>query len=336
VLCSKSDAQGGKMKKTLNNITILNKDTGEKLVIATLDASLTPSDVIEKYIEAIEDGTASGGTLLRRKTQYEIDVMETLYDADIEDGETLILVPPLRGGGGLPIRNHRDIHFLNYIIEKRKDQIASYDSFDDFPSLYAVILYTNEDRALADYIHLHISELTEMSHMSENEEIYRNSVLFFVIEEPSKEWKVEIEKDLGAMAGMYFDAVWERLEGAIYSPYDKSKAYEIALKFGVKPKQLPCVIFFTKLGSYQTLVVEINEFIKSETPTDYEYARFFRTLFFFFFKAIEKGDNLALKELSKIMKKEAGTKISSVQLLDLSKSIIELIAGLLQVFKSSQ
>ena len=97
------------MKKNINNITILNKDTGEKLVIATLDASLTPSDVIEKYIEAIEDGTASGGTLIRRKTQYEIDVMETLYDADIEDGETLILVPPLRGSGGLPIRNHRDI-----------------------------------------------------------------------------------------------------------------------------------------------------------------------------------------------------------------------------------
>jgi len=320
------------MGKTLHNITIFIKETGKKVLIKELDSSLTPQEIIEKYA----DNLKARGSLLRKLTRFEIEDYNPIETAEIQNGETLVLLPALLGGGGIPIRDYKDIHLIKYIIEKSKAQESQHETTYDFPELFALILYTEEDKSLSTYIKEHVNEISEMSHISANDEVYRNTVLFFVIEKPSTEWRIEIEKDLGALAGIHFDSIWERLEGNIYAPYDKSKAYDIAKSFGVTPKQLPCVLFFTNLGSYQTLVVQISEFTNS--TNEEEFTKFFRMLFTNAQEAVLSGPNTVLKKLSYLMQVEKRKHIMKstdpIQLVELAKSIMEIIGNILMITKN--
>jgi hypothetical protein len=307
--------------------------------VKELDPSLTPREITEKYADVLAF-QGVGGSFLRKLTRFEIQPESPIGTVDIQDGETLILLPALLGGGGIPVRDYKDIHLLKYIIEKSKSsEPLYYETTARLPALYAVILYTDQDQSLSSYIRENARELSVMSSLSENNERYENDLLFFVIEKPSDEWRIEIEKDLGALAGIYFDSVWERLEGNIYEPYDKTKAYEIARHFHVSPDQLPCVVFFTSLESYQIVVVEIEKFINNSNSDDKEYAKFFRLLFTKAQEAILSESDTTLRKLSKLInpqkKKNLSTPMNSVQLVELTNSIIGVIANLLAIYKTS-
>ena len=327
------------MKRILRNITIFSKETGKKVLIEELDSSLTPREVTEKYADVLTfEGV--GGSFVRKLTRFEIQPENPIGDVDIQDGETFILLPPFLSGGGIAIRDYKDIHLLKYIIEKsRSSEPLYYETTVRPPSLYAVILYTDQDKPLSSYIRENARELSIMSSFSENDELYENDLLFFVIEKPSDEWRVEIEKDLGALAGIYFDSVWERLEGNIYKPYDKTKSYEIARHFRVSPDQLPCVVFLTSLESYQIVVVEIEKFINNSNSDNKEYPKFFRMLFSKAQEAILSESDTILKKLSNLInsekKKSLSTTINSAHLVELANSIIGIIANLLAISKTS-
>lgn len=326
------------MNKKLYNITIFSKETGKSVLVKELDASLTPREITEHYADILTYH-GQGGNFLRKLTRFEIDSDSPIETSDIQDDETIILLPALLAGGGVAIRDYKDIHLLKYIIEKsRSDNPLYYETRERPPALYAVILYTDQDKSLSSYIRENARELSAMSIFSEKDELYENDLLFFVIEKPSDEWRVEIEKDLGSLAGIYFDSVWERLEGDIYKPYDKTKSYEIARHFHVSLDQFPCVVFFTSLESYQIVVVEINKFISNLHPKDEEYVKFFRMLFSKAQEAVLLGSDMALKNLSKMVnsekQKNTSAKISPAQLLESANSIIGIIVNLLAIYKN--
>lgn len=242
--------------------------TGSRHADVTLRLSLTADDVVERLKQnnfLVEVDSGQVYVLQIKRTGSTIQPGQTLASAGVQEGDTIIAGTLTRGGGGIPIRSFREIQLIEGILN-HNDLIESLDGC----VLFAVILYTNEDKTIALYIREHVRELHSMS---------GNRCIFFVIEEPSSEWRIDVRKYLGALTDKYFDTIWKRLGADSFQPFDKSRAYEIAERFGVKPNQLPCIVFFSRLQSQESLIVELNQFLDTTQGTEEEFAKLFRAVF---------------------------------------------------------
>jgi hypothetical protein len=113
----------------------------------------------------------------------------------------------------------------------------------------SVLLYTDEDASIAEYIRYNFAALDEMTGHHLN---------VYTIEEPTS---VQ-----GISANLYWQAKLEKtkydflhLMGWTQSkPYNKNQSYKIARVLGVYPDSLPCVVLFGDIKSNEKVVVTIS------------------------------------------------------------------------------
>lgn len=146
-----------------------------------------------------------------------------------------------------------------------------------------VLLYTDADFSIAEYIRCHFAELDEMTGHHLN---------IYTIEEPTS---VQ-----GVSAKLYWQA---RIEKSKYDflhlmgwtqskPYDKNHSHRIARLFGLYPDSLPCVVFFEDIKGTEKVVVTIPRIQTDQTD-------FFRKL-----------SSVALKTCEKIVQSELKNQFS--------------------------
>ena len=149
------------MGKLIHNLTLISKDTNKKIVIKELDSSLTAKDLLDRFAENINPSDDISDVLIRKLTHYELQPYETLTSAEIEDDEILIASVGFRGGGGILVRNFRDVQLVEGVLRQSRDIFDPSMGYTN--RLFAVFLYTSEDEELTSYIRNHIRDLHEMS-----------------------------------------------------------------------------------------------------------------------------------------------------------------------------
>ncbi|MCB9418933.1 MAG: hypothetical protein H6667_03970 [Ardenticatenaceae bacterium] len=250
---------------------------------------------------------------------FELLPTTSLFERGIRDGDVLNLWKTGMGGGGIPYRSYREIQLVNAIIQEN----ARLDAFNHH-TWFAIFLYTEEDRYLADYIRNHIIDLDEMS---------EPATLFFVLEKPTQEWNLRLKRLLGELGGPYFDHLWYRFGEDNFKPVDQSQAYSIARNFGVLPSDLPCIIIFERLDSENILPIKLANYLPLNSD-EVDFAQFFRILFSSL-QRVSKDTDDALKKLNKELNieiiRQQLPKIQSVRLPD-KKTILDIIAFIAKLF----
>lgn len=212
------------------------------------------------------DGRLFGYRVHSKRLGRHLEDSETLASAEIPLNDHLVLIIDITAGGGLPVRSFKEIQLVDAVLNN-DTLIHNLDGM----LVFAVFLYTEEDERLASYIRDHVYELHQMS---------GHYCMFFVIEQPTPEWRQEARRSLEIVAGEHSRTLWDRLRTDSFQPFDKSQAYSIGRRFGVTPRQFPCIVLFAELKGQEVEVIEINEFVASDQESlDYEYTKFFRILF---------------------------------------------------------
>ena len=133
-------------------------------------------------------------------------------------------------------------------IRSLEEVRENWDIFEGkWRSLYAFFLYTNEDRNIARYIREYFHELDRLS---------GNGVLIFLIDKPPKTWEEEAKIRDYWREFTFRTRVWEGFKEVI--PYDRSRAYEIAEFFGIRPRLIPCIVFFRNINEREILFYPLD------------------------------------------------------------------------------
>lgn len=246
---------------------------------------------------------------------------EEEIEQQLLQGKRVSTVKPQRWFAGVPIRSFRDIQLIEAILNH--SSVIYHHHL-----LFAVFLYTAEDKHLASYVRKNVQELHKMSGLD---------CLFFIIEQPVGAWDVSLYKDLEGLAGKYFKSLWKRLGTDNFKPFDKTRAYKIGKHFSVAPKQFPCVVFFSNLKAKEVLVVEINDYIEiNSEDIDMEYTKFFRVLFSVTQQIGTEGRAKRLSRIAKVLprewKKTTKKHVKPIESTELVKPIIETIGAIVKVF----
>jgi hypothetical protein len=306
-------------------ISFIHRDNGQ-IAVVKLDNSATIQEAIDKLIEndfiisTLPDYTHY--TLATKDFEYLVQRYQTLDDAKIKDGDILFVIPPA-ASGGVFVRSFREIQIVEAILDRNKSDYVNKQV------LFAIFLYTDDDTHLSSYIRNNVRELHFMAGCQ---------CLFFVIESPTSEWSADVRRELGELAKEHFGVLWERLDAKKFRPFDKTQAYNIGRRFGVTPKQFPCIVFFSELNTKNISIIEINEFIDYKEPNlDTEYTKFFRILFSVAAETtLYKPQKDWLSELSRLVSKEwqrtTKKNIALIESKELTITMIEVIGTIVKSF----
>ncbi|BDA71544.1 hypothetical protein CAL7716_057100 [Calothrix sp. PCC 7716] len=106
--------------------------------------------------------------------------------------------------------------------------------------IQGILLYTNEDKILKEYIQEHFQEFHKLSgHWCQ----------IFVLEKPSHQW---IAKNLSSGEELEFKSI-NKVE------IDKSEAYDIARELMIDFNKMPCLVLFGEDYYLQKLIIPIEE-----------------------------------------------------------------------------
>jgi len=78
------------MPRTIRNLSIVNQGTGKVTPVTQIQGDVKAGELLTEYSRQIGLPVGSQGKLVRKLTQTELQSYQTLEDAGIEDGETLI------------------------------------------------------------------------------------------------------------------------------------------------------------------------------------------------------------------------------------------------------
>lgn len=314
------------MTMTQKTIVTITDQAGGKTVTAELPSDAQMSRLIPALVTKMGLPNNVQYGVQHKETGRQLQPQETLISAGVADKDTLRLLPNVTAGGGFPISTYKDVQLFDAVIGNNKI-LAEIVEHKHSPYIFALFLYTDEDELLANYIRQYIRELSSMS---------GQSCFFFVIEKPSPEWIEDSRKYLGDLSPIYTEILERKLGQNLYKPFDKAQAYEIAERFSIKPKQLPCILFFERLESEQILIVEINDYI--DKPSTDEYRDFFRCLFSYAQSSAgsrESEKSNALENLANLLhadkrrRKQKKTK-EKLESINLGVTIIETIFTLVK------
>jgi hypothetical protein len=157
-----------------------------------------------------------------------------------------------------PVKNYIDFQrmVLSSVELKEKNPISDiyelgpHIAVDEYElGLYAILLYTDEDTILAQYVRDNFDELHKMS---------GPNLKIFVIESPPKDsayaapayWKSQLEQ-------MTYMA-WSLLGFARSKPYDKAAVYDIAKSLGIFPDQIPCLAVFNTSDQLNKMIFPVT------------------------------------------------------------------------------
>jgi hypothetical protein len=159
--------------------------------------------------------------------------------------------------------------------------------------------------------------------------------MFFVIEEPMPDWTMDVKGYMKDLLSHQSERLWDRLEANSFRPYDRSRAYEIARRLDVMPRQFPCVVFFSDLDSKRSLVVELRPFAQTQDGAATDYTEAFRTLFSLANAAASARPEKRLDDLARMLtaekwKRRLQSTAGGIRLSDVGKSFMEVITTLIK------
>lgn len=140
----------------------------------------------------------------------------------------------------------------------------------------SVLLYTDEDTDIAEYIRFNFAALDEVTSYHLN---------VYVIEQPTQVkgilardyWKAQLEEKKYSFL--------QFMGWTHYKPYDKTNAYQIAQMLNIYPDALPCVVLFGNIKSDEKIVISILD----------DEHKFFRKLSSIVLKTMEEMEKKKIK-----------------------------------------
>lgn len=302
--------------KKIRNLTVVIEHTGERILNLDISASKSANDLISLLPQAIKDKFPPKVrfVLTHKRSHKQMIPTQSFESLNVKDNDVLILDIERTAGGGMAVNSFRDIQIINSYLSH--NLVSSYHHF----ALYAIILYTDADKELANFIRTNFLELHNLS---------GSHCAFYIIERPEPEWLPSIRKELSL--GSYSEKVWHILEKKQFTPVDSASIYEIAQRFNIKRSQLPCIAFFSNLDSKELLVVPFETLIdiKSGSTSHQDFLKLFRSLFDKVDISVQKaeGDRLKIlkEEIAWLKRSRTLTLIENIALPETVKSLIGVV-----------
>jgi hypothetical protein len=235
---------------------------GGRDITAELPGNVVMNRLLPALIEAMNLSSDAEYDICHKQSGKKLQNNDTLIGIGVKDGDTLRLSNTFTAGGVVPIRSINDILITDSILSRIESEP---------PIIGAILLYTEWDVTLAEFIRNDIDEVDELAGQHCN---------VFVIEEPTERWIAKNKDSLKREIRENFDFLWKRLDWASSKPYNKSEAIEIARRFLIEPEDLPAVILFNSGNDKDYLLISLNNILPDITDdVEQDYRRFFRKFF---------------------------------------------------------
>jgi hypothetical protein len=248
-----------------------------------------------------------------------IPANQTLLQAGVQAGSTIIVIRTQMGGGGITISSYRDIQLIDTYLHR--EQIAGYHHY----ALYAIILYTAADKNLADFIR---NNFIELHHLA------GHRFIFYIIERPDSKWLPIMREELASQLGPHINDVWRILEKDQFSPVNSSTIYEIAKRMGINRAHLPCIIFFSNLNSKDLLISPLATLFDGqiEKASSQDFLKLFRGVFDKIDISVDKDEDERLKSLKQeISSLKMQGAISKIEEIALPETVGGLIGAIIKI-----
>jgi hypothetical protein len=304
----------------LRDLTIVVLHTGREIPVNEVGSNVTAAELLNALSGKLNLPQGTRGVLVRKKTNKQILLAQSLQSAGVESKETLTVDFDRTAGGGIVVRSFRDIQIFDTYFNR--DNVSVYHRF----AVYAIILYTASDLTLAKFINNNFLELHNLA---------GGSFAFYIVERPNPSWLAAMRKEFAGEISAHIESIWAEINNSQFSPLDNSSAYEIAKKLGIKWPQLPCIIFFTNLNSKKMIVVPVSSLIdKSLTEAKQEelLALFRRLIDRIIFVAQQKEEDrlkILSKEISRLKITSSMARVEEIILPEIIKDSIGLVVKLL-------
>jgi hypothetical protein len=242
-------------------VTVIDQ-AGGKTVTAELPGNAEMNRLLPALITKMSLPSNIEYGIQHKQSGKQLQDSDTLISAGVRDGDTLRLLPCVMAGGFVPVRSINDILITDSILSRIESEP---------PVIGAILLYTEWDVTLAEFIRDNIEEVDGLAGRHCN---------VFVIEEPTERWIAKNRESLKREVNENFEFLWKRLDWASSKPYDKSEAIEIARRFLIEPENLPAIIIFNSGNDKEYLLMSLNNILPDITDdVEQDYRRFFRKFF---------------------------------------------------------
>ena len=246
-------------------------------------------------------------------------------DTDIANGDILTLYAIRTAGGGIPLYgSYENFQIITARLEHANNQLSN--SY----KMFAIFLYSEADKTISSFVREHFLELHFMAGAN---------TVFFVVEQPKEEWMSSIKKDLQEKLGELSERIIRKIEAKQLKPITSELMYLIANRFGIKKKDLPCIVFFTEVESRKILHIPFDSLLDSplNKADENQILSMFRKLFDAIDTVAEENQKSGLDELDKsiILNFKMGNRIKqlfgSSWALTLDESIKAVIGGVVKL-----
>ena len=168
------------MTEELHNLTIVDQATHKCTYVRTICDDVTAAELLDAYIRRIGRPGGTRGKLVRKQTDIELESDRTLKSIGITDGETLIAYIDMTPGGFMPVASWEALQLTQDILSQLLPDM-----------LYALLLYTDQDKDLVTYVRKNVTELHHMS---------GNQCTLYVLEKPAKAEGLTVQEFMQKLA----------------------------------------------------------------------------------------------------------------------------------------
>jgi|SRR5215211_1735848 len=125
---------------------------------------------------------------------------------------------------------------------------------DEKKQIFAFLLYHTSQENINNYVFNYSYEIGEMA---------GRSCKLFMIAHPPKEYLGDARYQQWVEEFHGGPQALDELRGfpVVYSPYSPSRNQEVATALGLKPDQLPCIVFFKDFKSHEIIVCPIPTYV---------------------------------------------------------------------------
>jgi hypothetical protein len=187
-----------------------------------------------------------------------LDPSEKLSNYDIHENDTFLIEKTV------DLNDTSIMHFVHIVNVKNAMDYYDFVRTSEYiknlqsPSTYkasfastaSLLLYTDEDTDLAQYIRYNFLALNEMTGRNLN---------IYTIEQPNKVKGISTHEYWKATLNQTTYSLLHLIGLTKYKPYDKTEAYKIASSLGIYPDALPCVVLLGGNANDEKIVVSISE-----------------------------------------------------------------------------
>jgi hypothetical protein len=118
--------------------------------------------------------------------------------------------------------------------------------------LVAALLYTAEDKPIAEYVRRYYSDLHRMSD---------RRLRVCLLEKPPSKWRDALDYWRDMLTEKSYKAcglAWMLLNWLTTTPLDRSQVYAVAKELGLYPDQIPCLVLLPPTGATQRIILPLD------------------------------------------------------------------------------